>query len=233
MLSSAHVQIPKSALRGFASIDYRLSPHPLFPQDPASTPVDELRKAEHPVHVQDALSALRFLDATYGIADQYVLIGHSAGGTMVHQLLMNSDAAYGWGPAVPLPAAIVSISGIYDLRGLAERHGEFYEGFIASAFGADKQGWDLASPARFAGNFMSLWAGEPRLTILATSAEDTLIDTPEIDFMEAKLTQDGITPVVIRDLKLEHDQIWEDGTQVAALAADAVARLLQQQQHQT
>ncbi|KAL6891030.1 alpha/beta-hydrolase [Trichoderma longibrachiatum] len=219
--------LPRSAVRGFASIDYRLSPHPQFPQDPASTPANDLRQALHPQHVQDVLAALRLLDAEYGIGSNYVLIGHSAGGTLVHQVIMNNDASCAWGPAAPLPAAIVSISGIHDLRGLAERHGGVYETFTAGAFGPDRQAWDAASPAKFAGNFKSLWPNEPRLVILAASAEDTLIDVAELDIMEAKLVKDGIKPIVIKDLQLEHDSIWEDGAQVAALAAKAVAKLRQ------
>ncbi|RFU71996.1 kynurenine formamidase [Trichoderma arundinaceum] len=226
MLSLA--DLPKSAVRGFASLDYRLSPHPLFPQDPASTPANELREAEHPAHVQDVLSALRLLDTEYGIGSNYVLVGHSAGGTLVQQIIMNNDASYAWGPAAPLPAAIISISGIYDIRGLAERHGGVYEVFATGAFGADKQIWDAASPAKYTGNFKTILSNGPRLLILATSAEDTLIDIPEIDAMEAKLIKDGVTPVVIRNLRLEHDEIWEDGTQVATLIADAVAKLQQQ-----
>ncbi|KAH6611071.1 kynurenine formamidase, partial [Trichoderma cornu-damae] len=219
--------LPKSALRGFASLDYRLSPHPLFPQDPASTPAEELHDAEHPVHVRDVLSGLRLLDAEYGIGGNYVLVGHSAGGTLIHQVIMNGDASCGWGPSAPLPSALISISGIYDLRGLADRHGAAYEAFTTGAFGPDKQVWDAASPARFAGSFAALWPNPRRLVILANSAEDTLIDMPELDGMEAKLIRDGIAPVAIRDLTLEHDQIWEDGTQVAALVATAVAKLRQ------
>ncbi|KAL7797533.1 Alpha/Beta hydrolase protein [Trichoderma ceciliae] len=225
MLSLADV--PRSAVRGFASLDYRLSPHPQFHQDPASTPASEMREAEHPLHVQDVLSALRFLDAEYGIGNDYLLIGHSAGGTMAHQVIMNSDASCGWGPAAPLPAALIGISGVYDLRGLVDRHGGVYNEFVTRAFGPDKQVWDAASPARFAGNYTTIGPRQPRLIILAASAEDTLIDMPELDAMEARLIEDGIAPVVIRNLSLEHDQIWEDGTQIAALVADAVAKLQQ------
>lgn len=223
----ALADLPKSAVRGFASLDYRLSPHPQFPQDPASTPANELRQAQHPEHAQDVLSALRFLDAEYGIGNNYVLIGHSAGGTLVHQVIMNNDASCAWGPAAPLPAALISISGIHDLRGLADRHGGVYDSFISDAFGSDRLAWDAASPANLPGSYKSLCPSEPRLFILATSAEDTLIDVDELDNMEAKLIKDGITPIAIRNLRLEHDNIWEDGTQVAELVAKAVAELQQ------
>lgn len=219
--------LPKSAIRGFASLDYRLSPHPLFPQDPASTPANELHNARHPDHIRDVISALRFLDAEYAIGNNYVLIGHSAGGSLVHQVIMNSDASCGWAPAVPLPAALISISGIHDLRGMVARHGGVYEEFTTGVFGPDKHVWDAVSPATFAGNFKDVWGDGSRLVILANSAEDTLIDMPELDVMEARLIRDGITPIAIRDLHLEHDDIWREGTQVAALVAKAMAKLQQ------
>lgn len=219
--------LPKSAIRGFASIDYRLSPHPQFPQDPTSTPANELHNARHPDHIRDVISALRFLDAKYAVGNNYVLIGHSAGGALVHQVIMNNDASCSWAPAVPLPAALISISGIHDLRGMVARHGGVYEEFTTGVFGPDKQVWDAVSPATFAGNFKSVWGDRPRLVILANSADDTLIDMPELNVMEARLIGDGITPIAIRDLSLEHDDVWREGTQVAALVAKAVAKLQQ------
>ncbi|KAL7793464.1 alpha/beta-hydrolase [Trichoderma afarasin] len=223
----ALADLPKSAVRGFASLDYRLSPHPRFPQDPASTPENEFRQAQHPHHVQDILSALRLLNAEYGIGNDYVLIGHSAGGTLVHQVIMNSGISDSWGPVAPFPAALISIAGIHDLRGIVDRHDTFYETFVIDAFGPDRLAWDAASPAKFPGSFKTLCPEFPRVFILAASTEDTAIDMPELDIMEAKLIKDGITPLVLRNLHLEHDNIWEDGSQVATLAARAVAELQQ------
>ncbi|KAI1503582.1 hypothetical protein F5X99DRAFT_406895 [Biscogniauxia marginata] len=74
-------------IAAFASLDYRLSPHPGFPQDPAATPPARLRGARHPDHVDDARAALAFLQARYGFGAGYVLVGHSAGGCMALQLV--------------------------------------------------------------------------------------------------------------------------------------------------
>lgn len=224
---ASHADLPKAAIRGFASLDYRLSPHPQFPQDPAATPDNKLRNGRHPDHIRDVVSALRFLNAEYGIGSNYVLIGHSAGGALAHQVIMNSDASCGWAPAVPLPAALISISGIHDLKGMVARHGGVYEEFTTGVFGPDRQIWDAVSPATFAGNFKGVWGDGPRLVILANSADDTLIDMPELDVMEARLIRDGITPIAIRNLSLEHDEVWRDGTQVADLVAKAVTNLQQ------
>src|SRR5205814_2005033 len=99
------------AIAGFASIDYRLSPHPEFPQDRATTPASQYRGARHPDHLDDVRSALLYLQRRYGFGDKYVLVGHSAGGALAFQLLATSPS-----PPPPespaehpaLPAAIVA-----------------------------------------------------------------------------------------------------------------------------
>ncbi|KAJ6438607.1 carbohydrate esterase [Purpureocillium lavendulum] len=217
--------IAQAAVRGYISIDYRLSPHPDFPQDPAHTPRSDMRTAEHPDHVLDVRAALNFLDSEYHISQGYILLGHSAGATLALQVLMGESALAGQKPreTVPPPTAIIGISGIYDLVALTSRR-EGYDGFIGVAFGKDQQLWRTASPATFAGSFKDVWPGSP-LAVLAHSPEDTLIDMPETDSMATKLLKDGINIVAVRDLSGEHDEVWQDGTQVAALVARALNRL--------
>lgn len=226
MLSSQDIAQP--AIRGFVSIDYRLSPYADFPQDPAETAGSELRRARHPDHILDVRAALKFLESEYRLASDYVLVGHSAGATLAYQLLMGEEALAGqrMPQTIPLPAAIIGISGIYDLVGLNDRHGGNYAGFISAAFGTDQKAWQRASPASFAGSIKEKWPGSP-YSLLAYSAEDTLIDSPETDSMAAKLTKDGVDLSVVRDLTGEHDFVWQDGSQVARLVAEALKRLSQ------
>jgi kynurenine formamidase len=214
-----------SSVRGFASIDYRLSPHPQFPQDPDNTPATEFRGARHPDHLQDTRSALAFLAEHYGLTNDYTLIGHSVGATLAYQLLMGSDALMGAElQEVPLPAAIIAISGIYDMVGLVQRLGEIYNTFTTAALGTDKKTWKQLSPALYAGNYKSNWP-EGRCNIIAWSRDDTLVDEPEIDAMTLKLSHDGLVTTVRKDLTKQHNVVWEEGTQVARLIADALAQL--------
>merc|ERR1712000_728938 len=74
-------RISPNSVAGFTSIDYRLSAHPDHPQDPANTPAASLRDARHPDHIRDVQSAIGFLKEEYGMGEDYVLIGHSAGAT--------------------------------------------------------------------------------------------------------------------------------------------------------
>jgi acetyl esterase/lipase len=219
--------IAASSIRGFASIDYRLSPHPNFPQDPAKTPNIDLRIASHPDHILDVRAALAYLDKHYGMGQDYILLGHSAGGTLTYQLLMGEVALAGQ-PTVPapLPRVAIGISGIYNLPGLVARmegvHGGIYRHFITGAFSSDEQLWKEASPVNYPEKFS--WPGG-KGAMLAWSPEDTLIDEPEIDCMASKMKSDGTPVTIIKDLTGDHEVVWEQGDQVARLVAEALAHL--------
>lgn len=212
-------RISPNSVAGFASIDYRLSAHPDHPQDPANTPAASLRDARHPDHIRDVQSAIGFLKEEYGMGEDYVLIGHSAGATLAFQLFM--DPALD--PSIPLPSGIIGVSGIYDLVAVDDRHGGNYAGFITSAFGSDKKTWNAASPVNYS-NFKRDWPAS-RVTLLAWSHQDTLIDEPEIDAMAAKLIKDRISVSVTKELTGEHDQVWEEGHQLARLTLLALRQL--------
>ncbi|KAH7008109.1 Alpha/Beta hydrolase protein [Ilyonectria destructans] len=212
-----------SNIKGFISLDYRLSPHPDFPQDPASTQSSDLRNAKHPDHIQDIWLALEFAQMKYQFSDDYVLIGHSAGATLAYQLLMGEAVLVGRSrPEVSLPVAIIGISGIYDLVNVNARHDGQYAGFIGAAF--DEALWTSASPAQYKASFKESWPNG-KLTILAWSSEDTLIDEPEIDEMASKLALDGVNLDVLKDLTDDHDCVWQDGKQIARLVSLALTKL--------
>ncbi|PHH91183.1 hypothetical protein CDD83_1418 [Cordyceps sp. RAO-2017] len=204
------------AVRGFASIDYRLSP---CAEGQASCPPG--RRVRHPDHIRDVRSALRLLAERRGLhGGNYVLIGHSAGATLAFQLLMGAAALEGQPDAdVPLPRALIGIAGIYDLNGLNDRYADAYADFMTAAFGRDRRAWDRASPARFAGSYRRAWPGAGHGALLAHSAGDSLVDAPEHKAMAARLAKDGVAVSVVDDLEGEHDFVWEDGRQIVRLVA--------------
>ena len=212
--SQWHLPYAPSRVAGFASINYRLSPHPSFTQDAATTPPFAARVARHPDHLDDVVSGLRFLQRRLGFGggggsgSDYVLFGHSAGAFLAYQALLFPA------PDVVRPAAAVGFEGIYDLVGLDGRMGGGYAGFMEAAFGADRAAWCDASPATAAGSF-GVWAGEggPRLAVLAHSADDELVDMPEVETMERRLKGDGVKDVLVfRDLKGGHSDVLNDGS---------------------
>ncbi|KAI0205400.1 alpha/beta-hydrolase [Astrocystis sublimbata] len=234
------------AIAGFASIDYRLSPHPDFPQDPATTPTNQYRGARHPDHLDDVRSALVFLQQTYGFGANYVLVGHSAGAALAFQLVATSSPLTGTpgastmmagAPAHPvLPVAIVAFGGLYDFTAVNERFGGTYASFFRSAFG-DADDWDAAAPIKFPGSYAEQWSnGE--FVLLGWSPEDTLVDEPEADNMARRIRDiDGFVEgvgdeeagkkrlLLFKDLRGDHDDIWRNGEGVARMVWIALQKL--------
>lgn len=229
-----HALLPRasSRLAGVASLNYRLSPHPSFAQDPRTTPALARRAARHPDHLADVLAGLRFLQRTFGFGADYVLSGHSAGAFLSYQVLLGpaclppaggpnkeggGDGGYEYDD-VELPAAAVGFEGIYDLAGLDARRGGSYASFMAPAFGLPGDGWDAASPATAGGGGPGFgpggnWRRGPRLAVLAHSPDDELVDVAECDAMEARLRRDGVANVrVFRDLRGGHFEVVKDGS---------------------
>jgi acetyl esterase/lipase len=210
---------PKDDICGFASIDYRLSP-----SSPDAVN-GENHGVQHPDHIIDVRTALRHLNAKYSIDDKYILMGHSAGATLTFQLLMGEEALRGRvDELAPKPAAVVGLSGIYDMVNLNKRFGDNYAGFLGAAFGDDRQSWVEASPAQYRGNYKNSMAAD-RPFMLAASPEDRLIDVPEMDSMIQKLEADGLEPEVVRNLHGDHDDIWSGGSQIAALVFHILPQL--------
>ncbi|KAI2466704.1 alpha/beta-hydrolase [Annulohypoxylon bovei var. microspora] len=209
--------VAKSSIAAFASIDYRLSPHPDFPQDPASTPKDRLRDARHPDHLDDVRAALAFLQRRFGFGARYVLLGHSAGGCLAYQLLATAppsgSSAGEAGKEAQLPEAVLGVEGIYDMTGLNARVGGSYAEFLSAAFGP-LEDWDEAAPMKFAGRYGDRFKG---LAVLAHSPDDELVDMPETEGMAERLSGDlGAEKVLVfKDLEGTHDQIVEDGGGIA------------------
>lgn len=129
------------------------------------------------------------------------------------------------GDNIPLPAAVVGLEGIYDLRGLNARMGDGYRPYFAVPFGQDESVWDTVSPARFSGSFHQKWGAAGKLAVLAYSPDDELIDAPEIDSMEEKLRKDGVNLLMCKDLRGKHDEIWQDGTHMARVLMQTLGEL--------
>jgi kynurenine formamidase len=240
LLTSPDNATTVSRIAGFVSLDYRLSPHPAFPQDPETVPGSKLRNARHPDHIRDIWTALSFLQKRYAIGRPqmpYVIYGHSAGATLGLQVIMGEEAqrtskddrVEGLQPSnVKLPVAVVGFEGVYDLRGLNERMGDAYAELWNGAFGENRDEWDRVSPAKFAGSFRNAWHRRENpggLVILAASPEDELVDMQELNEMERKLQADRQPVVAFRDLKGRHDEIVDDGTYVARVLRQTVEQL--------
>ena len=211
-------------LAGFASIDYQLSQHPEFPQDPASTPRREYREARHPDHLNDVRSGLAFLQREYGIASNYILLGHSAGATLAFQVLATAAGA---GVEVTLPKAVVGIAGIYDFNAVNSRSNGAYAPFLSMAFGQPGE-WNRVAPMNFLGDINKNWRDSGRV-ILGWSRNDELVDEPEIDNMALRLCREHYSLNVHKDLEGGHDECWANGAGMARLVVEAMSSLASQE----
>lgn len=225
---------------GFASVDYRLSPHPDFPQDPATTPWAQLRNAKHPDHLHDVRTALAFLQEKYGLGDRYILVGHSCGATLAFQIVMNNVSGASTA-VISKPRAIAGVCGIYDLRLLRDDFKQYLsvEQFIQGAFGNDEHTWDRVSPAsvtRPAG-VVAGWTNG-RVATLASSLGDSLINASQalamedtlVAWKESRASQSGGTGeksiIILRDLREEHDDVWAKGEELAKVITRTVESLV-------
>lgn len=199
----------RSAIRGFASLDYRLS-----------GPNEQPAPVQHPEHINDIAAGVALLAEKHGLNDDnYILIGQSAGATLAFQLVMGEGAA-----KAPLPSAILGVSGLYDLVGINDRYKDTYASFITPAFGPDKDAWNKASPAKYKGKFTECWPNR-KAVVLGNSKTDSLVDMTEMDTMAKRLRSEDIEVAEIKDWDGEHDFIWQNATQITTAVSDLLAKL--------
>ncbi|KAF1356931.1 Alpha/Beta hydrolase protein [Delphinella strobiligena] len=226
-----------SKIACFASLGYRLSPHPSHPNQPPD-PNDPARTAKHPDHVNDILDGLAYLQGTYGFGERYILAGHSAGATLAFQVCMSRCWSLGGAAkTVVPPLAVVGLEGIYDIPALiayhsTRPHSDIYDAFTHSAFGERYQSvegervdvWGRASPTQ--GDYERL--GEGVLVVLAHSREDELVEWEQVELVRGVLEQQGWgrggRRLEMLELRGRHDEVWEEGGEVARAVEVAVGR---------
>lgn len=216
---------------GYASINYRLTAHPNFPQD-AETDDTNYRNAKHPDHLRDVRRGLAYLQSRYAIGERYILVGHSCGATLAFQTvkknLLDEETQ-----EMPQPLGIVGVSGIYNLRLLRDTFLScaVYQEFIEAAFGSNEDIWDNASPAH--GDGLSNGWKHGRLALIAHSQGDELVDASQLHAMERALNAWKTNApenmrrhlLVIDDLREAHDDIWRKGLELAKVIEMAIKGL--------
>lgn len=216
-------EISKSSIRdkiaGFASINYRLSPYPTHSDNPSSS--DDLsRNAHYPDHIRDVGDALFFLQKEYRIGGRYVLIGHSAGATMALELHKFYFTSYD----LPLPAAILGVSGIYNFEGFVQAHSEIpaYRELMENAF-PDLDQWDRAAPYTSRLHGQAVWE-QVQTVVISHSDEDELVEKEQASSMLQRIQSIPSSKQKVYFLKAtgNHDEIWESGTILADLVIKTV-----------
>ncbi|KAK6366310.1 Kynurenine formamidase [Exophiala oligosperma] len=198
--TSTSTSTPKRSrsIRGYASINYRLSPHPNEPQDPDVVSRYEMRDAKWPDHMNDVSAAISHLQTKYGFGDRYLLVGHSVGATMALLATLSpfspgtGSTASGPNPSPPPPTVVLGVSGIYDFPAL---HSKFpgYVALTRNAGISSAEDDERASPARYdLGRYRKEWAskvpGRKVGVVLAHSKDDGLVDWGQVEIMNRVLT---------------------------------------------
>ncbi|RAL11546.1 arylformamidase [Aspergillus homomorphus CBS 101889] len=246
--SEPYASTTHAHVAGFASINYRLSPHPDHPQDRNITDPKEYRAAVHPDHIADVQAALAFLQRKYAFGDRYILVGHSCGATLAFQTVMGrfrnqgpSGGGSGSGAVATGPQAILGMAGIYDLRLLRDDHASIsaYQQIIEGAFGAEEEPWDAVSPAVVRDEKDGIVGGwtAGRLAVLAHSVDDELVNVRQQEVMREALEpwsssssfQSGKKLVEMLAVEGAHDDPWDKGIELARAVAFTLEKLLELQ----
>ncbi|KAF4632550.1 hypothetical protein G7Y89_g5580 [Cudoniella acicularis] len=210
-----------SAIAGFASINYRLSPYPTNARNP-SKPGDLSRNVHHPEHLLDVGHALQYLDEHYGIANNYVLVGHSAGAALAFQL----HQSYFPEP-LPHPSCVLGIAGIYDFEAFVEAHKEISacQEIMENAFPA-RSTWEQASPNKSQLPGLALWE-QAKTVVISYSNQDELVENGQASLMLERASTISKAAERVHELKTsgKHDEIWQGGSILAALIEQSLGWL--------
>lgn len=220
-------------LAGIVSLNYRLSPHPNHPIDPAppkdpGASLDAARTVHHPDHILDALAALAFLQGL-GVANDYILAGHSCGATMAFQVAMNPSR---WGltagEAPQKPRVVVGLNGLYDLAAFMKKPDEshlklvsVYDSFTRGAFGNDEKTWAAICPT-VVEDWKSEWPEGERI-VLVQSPSDSLVPYSQLQLMRQRLAQSG-GAIKVDELRAsgDHNELWQRGDELSDILKQVV-----------
>ena len=99
-----------------------------------------------------------------------------------------------------------------------------YKQLVVNAFGADEAVWMRASP--FSSDQPAAWE-KVKAIMIAHSEDDELLDSMQTQLMckRAQKTQDCKDRLHFLHAKGKHDQIWEEGHELARLIEEALALL--------
>jgi len=218
---------------GYASINYRLSPHPSHPQDPAKTPSYELRTAAWPQHLTDVRAAIAHLQAHHHFGSNYLLVGHSVGATMaLLTALLDASDPSSEGAEFVKPTALLGVCGIYDFPRLHD----VFPAYVDMTLNALKTPENVtrASPALYsADEYVARWtsggdgATGTKTVMLAHSRDDGLVDWSQVEAMRdvfGAVGRDSIDCRVV-EVKGLHNEVWERGEELARVI-DMAARAM-------
>lgn len=212
----------RTHIAGYAAVNYRLAPHPAYPQD-AQTETYVRRNAQFPDQLRDVHASIRHLQMRYGFGSNYILCGHSVGATLALLATLKSSEGQ-----IKPPVCVVGANGIYDFPQI-HKDNPVYESMTRNAIPPTL--YEQASPACYASSeYASIRPEQPLRVLLSHSRNDGLVDWEQVEIMQKVLQSDSVaipSQVKILETKGQHDAIWKEGKELARSLVEAVKMLTQ------
>lgn len=157
-------------------INYRLSP-----------------KVKHPAHLEDAIAAIEHIANKYEVGE-LLLVGHSAGATLILQLLREH-------PNLNLKAAVY-LDGIFDIAELIQEYPS-YIGFIEEAF-------NVLDYTTLTGTQGEQSLERPQKSLIIQSTEDELLSTRQSELFAKYLEKHSLDFKYLTDSWGLHEQVYKN-----------------------
>lgn len=203
-------------IQGYASINYRLSPHPAYPQDPAQTASYTLNTAQYPDHLTDVLAALTHFQSHHPeVGANYMLAGHSVGATLALLALLKLHDR-----GLHCPKAVIGLSGIYDFEAI-HRSNPDYKYITGNAMAPDQFG--TASPAQKPlDTYQHEWRAPIKNLLIAHSHDDGLVPWAQVERVDQLFRSSTDIHTEVLELHGAHNDIWAKGEELARAIEKAV-----------
>ena len=214
-------------IAGIASVNYRLCPHPHHAGDP-SEPGDGARNAAWPDAIEDVREGIRWLKREGGMVGEWVVCGHSVGGTMAVMVGMDGVSGQGvWGREGGMDGVrgVVAMEGIYDFTACRDAHPglrEMYDAFTTGAFGPEEGGgWERGDVLRCGRRMRD----GVEAVVVGHSRGDELVEWEQGEKLVGVLEREGVVRLV--EVEGTHQQVVRDGVAVGRCVGVAIAMLIE------
>lgn len=203
-------------IKGYASINYRLSPHPAYPQDLLQTPPYTLNNAQYPDHLTDVLAALKHFQTHHPeVGTNYILAGHSVGATLALLALLKLHDK-----GLHCPKTVIGLSGIYDFEAI-HRSNSDYRYITGNAMATTQFG--EASPAQKPlDKYQHEWKAPIKNFLIAHSHDDGLVPWGQVELVDQLFQPSQDINTKVLELHGTHNDIWAKGEELARAIEKAV-----------
>ncbi len=165
-----------------------------------------------------------------GMGGEWIVAGHSVGGTMAMMLGMEpTKGGEGlWGKEAPMTGlrGVVSIEGIYDFVACRDAHPDFrdmYNAFTTGAFGLEEDGgWERGDILRCGRRVRE----GVKTVVVAHSREDELVEWEQAEGMMEVLGRREKEKATLVESKGKHQEIVTKGVDIAKCVDVAIDVLL-------